>query len=126
MRSFRISLTFLLITVLTVALNAYFVAKHFSDTYESIQSLPTLPDETELAQIYNDVRKIRTEWEDSLTFLSLSVKGERLRDFSVSLGNLERYCEALSVPDYDAMRSECLVRLDYLRKMERFSFLNVI
>lgn len=126
MKSFRISLVFLLVTVLTVALNAYFVAKHFSDTYESIQSLPTLPDETELAQIYNDVRKIRTEWEDSLTFLSLSVKGERLRDFSVSLGNLERYCEALSVPDYDAMRSECLVRLEYLRKMERFSFLNVI
>ena len=126
MKSFRISLVFLLITILVVALNTYFVASHFSDIYESIQSLPMLPDEEELSQIRHNVRKIRSEWEDSLTFLSLSVKGERLRDFSVSLGNLEKYCESVSVPDYMAMRSECLVRLDYLRRMERFSLLNII
>jgi hypothetical protein len=126
MKSFRISLVFLTVTVLAVSFNAHFVSKHFSCTYESIMSLPILPTEDELIQIRHSVSEIRDDWEESLPFLSLSVKGERLRDLTVSLGNLERYCETLSVPDYEAMRSECLVRLDYLRKTERFSFLNVI
>lgn len=126
MKSFVISLVFFLVTVSGIFANCLYVERELAEILEFLQDMPEVTKEDELPQLVVFTKTVNKMWQDTRPFLSLSVENALLRDCTVSLGNLEAFCESSSVPDYNAALSDCIIRLSHLLEREKFSFKNAL
>lgn len=126
MKSFIISLTFFVLTLAAVAVNCFFVDRELAEILNAIKELPIVTEEAELSELTANTDAAALMWQDARKLLSLSVENTLLRDCTVSIENLCAYCKSASVPDYNAARSDCIVRLSYLLERESFSIKNAL
>ena len=125
MKSFLISISFLVLFVILVAINCFFVTRILGDINSDLDSLQEVkqgdvPDTT----IYK-AERILEKWNKYRTYLSISINLAEIRDCTVSISNLAKLSKSDTFADFNAALFDARNRIGTLLGRERFSFANV-
>ncbi|MBR5307904.1 MAG: DUF4363 family protein [Clostridia bacterium] len=127
MKSFVVSLIFLGITAITVAVNCVYVTGVLGKMDEALSALPEISDTAEIPREVSDrVHGLFDFWQRHRRFLALTINQAELRDCTAALGNLAVFCDSRTPADYDAALSESRLRISTLLSRESFTLENII
>ena len=125
MKSFLVSLSFLIFFIALSIVNCLYVTNVLSDVSAMLDKLPIVSESSVPKDVAVRAKDIPKLWDRHFRWLSLSINTAELRDCGTALGNLAQFSESDTSADYNATLSEAKTRIGVLYERERFSFFNI-